>query len=127
MINIRKRILFALLGGIVSLLAGNPSNSYAQKPIDFTGTWQTILMMNGKSTITLTIVQNGDQVVGSYAGNGKIEGTVSGKVLRFTWQSDKGSGSGRFVMDEKERASPAPGTKARIPTTWTQHGAGCAS
>jgi len=69
----------------------------------FGGNWQTI--SNGRYSIPLTIVQSGDRVTGVYPGsNGKIEGTVSGKVLRFKWESDGGSGSGRFVMDESGEA-----------------------
>lgn len=101
MLNRRKRILFTFLGGIMLLLAGSISASYAQKPLDFTGTW--ITQRDGKNAMPLTLAQTGDQVTGSYTGNGKIEGTVSGKVLRFKWQSDSGSGSGRFVMEEKQR------------------------
>jgi hypothetical protein len=104
MINRRKPILFTLLGGIVLLISAGISNSYAQKPIDFTGTWKTVMMINGSHSFSLTLVQTGDQATGVYSGNGRIEGTVSGRVLRFTWRSDRGTGSGRFVMDEKERA-----------------------
>jgi len=102
--NRRKRILLTFLSGIVLLMAAGISRSYAQgDPLDFAGNWQTILIMNGKRDFPITIVQNGDQATGSFAGNGKIEGTVSGRVFRFKWQSDGGTGSGRFVMDEKQR------------------------
>jgi hypothetical protein len=51
------------------------------------------------------MVQKDDQVTGTYPGtNGKIEGTVTGRVLRFKWESDRGTGSGRFVMDESAKA-----------------------
>jgi hypothetical protein len=69
------------------------------------------------------MVQNGDQVTGFFAGNGRIEGTVSGLVLRFSWRSDSGSGSGRFVMDEKERAFSGTYNKGTNPddvdSTWS--------
>src|ERR1051325_8512096 len=105
MIDGRKRILSATLSAVVLLMTSGISRSSAQDaPLDFTGTWETIMMMNGRNSITLTIVQNGGKATGSYPGNGKIEGAISGRVLRFTWRSDRGSGSGRFVMDEKERA-----------------------
>jgi hypothetical protein len=105
MINRRKRILFTFLSGIVLLMACGISSSYAQKPVHFTGTWKTTMNgKNGPNSITLTMVQKGDQVTGVYPGNGKIEGTVSGIVLRFKWQSDGGTGSGRFVMDEEDHA-----------------------
>jgi hypothetical protein len=121
--DLRKRLLVPILSSVVLLTAAGVSNSYAQKPIDFTGTWQTIMMINGKNSFTVTLVQNGDQVTGSYAGNGKIEGTVSGRVLRFTWTSDRGTGSGRFVMDEKERAFSGTYNKGSNPddvdSTWS--------
>jgi hypothetical protein len=81
-----------------------PWSTFTPPVTSFAGTWQTIMMMNGKKSIPLTLVQKGDQVTGLYPGNGKIEGTVSGRVLRFKWESDSGTGSGRFVMDEKDHA-----------------------
>ena len=42
--------------------------------------------------------------MGIYEGNGKLEGKVVGRVLRYKWQSDRGTGSGRFVMEEKNFA-----------------------
>lgn len=123
MIDRRKRILFTLLSGFVLLISAGISSTYAQKPIDFTGTWQTIMMINGRKSVTLTIVQKGDQATGLYPGNGKIEGTVSGLVLRFKWQSDLGTGSGRFVMDEKQRAFSGTYNKGDNPddvdSTWS--------
>lgn len=78
-------------------------NTYTPPTASFDGTWETI--SSGKYSIPLTMVQQGDQVTGLYPGNkGKIEGTVSGRVLRFKWESDGGSGSGRFVMDESAQA-----------------------
>jgi hypothetical protein len=65
----------------------------------FAGIWQTSL--DGRNEVSLTMQQSGVQVTGQYPGNGKIEGTVSGRVLRFKWQSDRGTGSGRFVMEVK--------------------------
>ncbi len=73
-------------------------NTITPPVIPFAGKWQTF--RDGK-TIPLTMVQSGDHVMGLYEGNGKLEGTISGRVLRFQWQSDRGSGSGRFVMEEK--------------------------
>jgi hypothetical protein len=71
--------------------------------VSFAGTWETI--SDGQYSIPLTIVQTGNKVTGLYPGNnGKIEGTVTGKVLLFKWESDGGSGSGRFVMDESQQA-----------------------
>lgn len=66
--------------------------------IPFAGVWQTWIDRN---QVSLTMVQSGDHVLGTYQGNGRLEGTISGKVLRFTWRSDSGTGSGRFIMEEK--------------------------
>lgn len=78
-------------------------NTYKSEPASFAGNWETI--SSGRYSIPLTIVQTGNRVTGLYPGNnGKIEGTVSGKVLRFKWESDGGTGSGRFVMDESNQA-----------------------
>lgn len=80
-----------------------PWNTYTPPVTSFAGNWETI--SDGQFSIPLTIVQTGNKVTGLYPGNnGKIEGTVSGKVLRFKWESDGGSGSGRFVMDEGGQA-----------------------
>ena len=73
-------------------------NTITPPVIPFAGKWQTF--RDGKA-IPLTMVQSGDHVMGLYEGNGKLEGTVVGRVLRFRWQSDRGTGSGRFVMEEK--------------------------
>lgn len=74
-------------------------NTFEPAVVSFAGTWETI--SNGKNPFTLTIIQTGRDVTGVYpGGNGKIEGVVSGRVLRFKWQSSGGTGSGRFVMDE---------------------------
>ena len=71
--------------------------TYSPPVTSFAGVWQTTI--DGRNDISLTMLQSGDQVTGSYQGNGKLEGTVSGIVLRFKWRSDSGSGSGRFVME----------------------------
>ncbi len=77
----------------------NTWNTYEPEPASFAGNWETI--SDGQNSISLTMVQTGNKVTGLYPSkNGKIEGTVSGQVLRFKWESDGGSGSGRFVMDE---------------------------
>jgi hypothetical protein len=77
--------------------------TYTPPVISFAGTWETI--SNGQHHFVLTMVQTGTKVTGVYPrGNGKIEGTISGRVLRFKWESDGGTGSGRFVMDESGKA-----------------------
>ena len=63
-------------------------------PSSFAGSWETKI---GFRTIQLSISQKGDKVTGIYlADNGTIQGTVAGRLLRFKWESDKGSGSGEF-------------------------------
>ncbi len=63
-------------------------------PSSFAGTWDTKL---GFRETRLAINQDGNKVTGIYPDqNGTIEGTVLEKILRFTWKSDAGSGSGRF-------------------------------
>jgi len=63
-------------------------------PSSFAGTWDTKL---GFRETRLAINQNGNKVTGIYPDqNGSIEGTVLEKVLRFTWRSDAGSGSGQL-------------------------------
>lgn len=78
-------------------------NTYIPPVISFAGTWETI--SNGQHHFALIMVQTGTKVTGIYPrGNGKLEGTVSGRVLRFKWESDGGTGSGRLVMDESGKA-----------------------
>ena len=78
-------------------------NTYKPPVTSFAGTWETIT--NAKHQFVLTMVQTGDKVSGVYPrGNGKMEGTVVGRVLRFKWQSDGGSGTGRLVMEDGGKA-----------------------
>jgi hypothetical protein len=78
-------------------------NTYIPPVTSFAGTWETIT--NAQHHLVLTMVQTGTKVTGIYPrGNGKIEGTVSGRVLRFKWESEGGTGTGRFVMDESAKA-----------------------
>src|SRR6185369_17066484 len=47
----------------------------------------------------------GDKVTGAgIPDSGKIEGTLTGNILRFKWTSDGRKGSGRFVFDKSEMA-----------------------
>jgi hypothetical protein len=70
MINRRKRILFTFLSGIVLLLVGGISSSYAQgTPVDFRGTWNTVTGKGKKIVITLETVRR-TSVSGTYARNG---------------------------------------------------------
>lgn len=76
----------------------NTWNTYKPAPPEsFAGTWDLVDSVGVR--IPLTIVQNGAKVTGVYpARNGKLEGTVDGRHLRFKWESDKGSGSGHFKV-----------------------------
>lgn len=62
-------------------------------PSSYAGTWDTTL---GYQKITLTVTQKGDKVTGTFTGDGTITGTVLEKILRFTWKTPKGSGSGKI-------------------------------
>src|SRR5687768_11346288 len=70
MINRRKRILFIFLSGVVLMLAGSISSSYAQgSPVDFRGTWNTVTGKGKKIVITFETVRR-TSVTGTYARNG---------------------------------------------------------
>lgn len=69
-------------------------NTYTLAASSYAGTWETTIAFR---TVHLSITQKGVKVTGTYPSeNGTLEGTVSGKILRFTWESDAGSGSGQF-------------------------------
>ncbi len=90
-----------ILAGIAAILMGASlvfSGSASTQDQEFAGVWVTV---SNNYKFTLTLQQTGDTVTGTYTpNNGKIEGTVSGKILRFKWTSDGGKGSGRFVLDK---------------------------
>lgn len=66
------------------------------------GDWITNCGLGG-SCSTLTIIQTGSEVVGTYAdGNGSIEGTVEGNEISGTWTRG-GSGSLAFFMASNGR------------------------
>jgi len=94
---LRRRVV----AGIAAVIMGASlvfSGSASTQDQEFAGVWETV---SNKYKFTLTLQQTGDTVTGTYTPNsGKIEGTVSGKILRFKWTSDGGKGSGRFVLDE---------------------------
>jgi hypothetical protein len=53
----------------------------------------------------MKLQQTGTKVTGTYApSNGKIEGNINGKVLRFQWSQAGGKGSGRFVMNDDNQS-----------------------
>jgi hypothetical protein len=61
----------------------------------FTGEWASTFG-------PLTLKQVGTRVTGTYPDlNGTLEGTVTGKVLRFQWkEGESGKGSGRFILSD---------------------------
>jgi hypothetical protein len=80
----------------------NTWNSFVPEPLSLAGTWETI---SNDAPFTMTLQQEGDQITGTYTpGNGRIEGTLKDRILRFKWASDGGAGSGRFVFAKSEMA-----------------------
>ncbi len=70
MLHRKKRILFKVFSGIVLILAGSISNSYAHDvPVDFRGTWNTVTGKGKKIVITFETVRR-TSVTGTYARNG---------------------------------------------------------
>jgi hypothetical protein len=50
---------------------------------------------------TLSMMQEGNHVTGTYThADGKLEGTVTGNVLRFQWTQNNGKGAGYFVLSD---------------------------
>ena len=64
---------------------------------NFDGVWQTAF---GTLRTRITLRQSGNRVTGTYTwADGKIEGTVTGNVLRFKWtQSNGRKGAGHFIL-----------------------------
>jgi len=61
---------------------------------DFSGDWQTYWRTG---SALLSLEQTGDTVTGTYQpDNGRVEGTVKGRVVRGTWEQP--GASGRFVF-----------------------------
>ena len=87
-------------GGTVGLVPRNKQPTLASAPATFGGHWNA----NADNVAySLSLRQKGSGVSGSYQGNdgsvGKINGKVSGNVLRFAWvQTDGNQGSGKFVL-----------------------------
>jgi hypothetical protein len=86
-----------LAKSLASIIVTAAHQSAQTPPANFAGTWETTTGQNSKYTMTLQ--QTGDKVSGTYTpGDGKIDGAVVGKVLRFKWSQTGSSGSGRYVM-----------------------------
>lgn len=66
----------------------------------FAGVWDTVA--GGSYKYTLTLEQKGEQITGSYTpGNGKVEGTLEGNVLRLRWTQDPDlKGTARLVFSK---------------------------
>jgi hypothetical protein len=93
-------------------------------PSPFEGDWATTAT-SGKYRMKLQ--RTGNKVTGTYApDNGKIEGVINGKVLRFAWTQNGGKGSGRFVMSDDNQSFSGSFSKGDDPDdvdgTWNgQH------
>ena len=78
----------------------------ASAPAGFGGRWRA----NADNVAySITLMQKGSSVSGSYQGSdrstGAINGTVNGNVLRFAWvQTDGNRGSGKFVLSSDGRS-----------------------
>jgi len=83
----------AILAFTVLMLSVLPHVLRAQQP-DLSGDWQTYWRTG---SAVLSLEQSGDDVTGSYQpDDGRIEGTVEGRVLRGTWEQT--GAAGRFVF-----------------------------
>ncbi|HVF46394.1 MAG TPA: hypothetical protein VNA17_02390 [Pyrinomonadaceae bacterium] len=81
----QKGIWFTIFSGIVLLLAGSISSSYAQgTPVEFRGTWNTVTSRGKKIVLTLETVRR-TSVSGTYARNGltAIYQAPGGSVTAF--------------------------------------------
>lgn len=110
MINTQKRIWFTIFSGIVLLLTGSISISYAQAPtVDFKGTWNTVTGRGKKIVITFETVRR-TSVTGVYARNG-LTGTASYKSVDDTAIA--------FVKVSAVSGEPAPQSISSITGTVT--------
>ncbi len=84
------RSLFIGLVALVAVIGGTGAHAQ-QKPaepaLNIAGKWAMSLeMQNGTGTPTLTLVQDGEKITGTYAGRyGEyaLKGTLKGRVLEF--------------------------------------------
>ena len=66
---------------------------------NFSGTWDS------SEGDTLHLTQSGDNVTGNYDHPyGKVEGTVSGKRLRFRWTQGTDTGTGTLILSDDGRS-----------------------
>lgn len=119
-----KRICFSIIGSSLLLTSAGIVN--AQSTAEFSGTWNTVTGRGKQIVLTLQSSARRTVVGGTYARNGlsasvrqqgdpadvfitvsysnglqsasRIEGTVTGNVLRFKWFEDGGRGAGKFTM-----------------------------
>lgn len=98
------------------LIAGIPTGTQAPaaglaaaQPLaerSFSGTWNATAQ---GSAYTMRLDHDGDRVAGTYTADdgssGRIDGAVSGNVLRFSWQQEDGlRGAGKFTLSEDARS-----------------------
>jgi hypothetical protein len=63
---------------------------------NFAGQWTSD---DGYQQVPMTLQQDGNRVTGTYEHRGgRIEGTVTGSTLTFTWRQDDRSGTGSFTL-----------------------------
>ena len=68
-----------------------PAAPIVQQPVDVSGTYAS-------TWGAMTLRQDGAHVTGTYAYHGgRIDGTLDGDTLRFTWTEDDGTGRGELV------------------------------
>lgn len=90
------RLLASLGFGLLMIFVA-PRGALAQDA-DFSGDWQTY-WRTGSAVLSLT--QEGDTVSGTYQpDDGRVDGTVDGRVLRGTWEQPGSSGQFVFALSE---------------------------
>lgn len=61
---------------------------------NFAGEWKT-------TWLDMSLTQAGNRVTGTFAwADGKVEGTVTGNILRFHWTQSNGKGAGHLTLSE---------------------------
>ena len=92
--------------GAAGLVMSQPKGGGTPAAANFSGRWSA----NAEDVAySISLRQKGSGVSGSYQGNdgsvGKINGKVSGNVLRFAWvQTDGTRGSGKFALSADGRS-----------------------
>jgi len=87
------------------------------KPAKFDGYWYS-------NQGTFDLKQKRDKVTGTYGCTGwvKVEGTVKGRVLEFTWAAPWGTGTGRLEQSKDGKTIFGLGKRASRPNEWLWNG-----